>query len=379
MVGRSPCRKWFGILGALAAFAGPAYARKTNQPIYEDPFDLGAGGASLTLASKDGRIFANPALLPLGGGFHRWAGLTTSVLTNKESIDTAREMIANARGGSSDSSSSADSAASTQDFVDKVFKDPVRVGWGASLSWVTSRFGLAVFSRFEPDIQAQEFGAYGAPEVRFRAESYHGAALGLGLATPFRWLTFGLTSKYLYAAEPDVAVEATDQESITQFQNPQFIQDLTAHNTGTGFDAGMLIFVQGSHVNLSLAGKVDDLGNTAMRGPSESPTEFKQVVSAGSGLTLHTGADAIHMAFDYRDITNAYGEAQFKKFYAGTKILLRTYVGLAAGFYNGYPCYGAELDLILLRLAGTYYTRELGDHPGVNPRRIYMVSLSTGY
>ena len=89
-------RKILLILLALAAPATTALARKTNQPIYEDPFDIGAGGASLTRASKDGMIFSNPALLPQGGKFFRWVGTTFTLLSNKESIDTAREIFGKA-------------------------------------------------------------------------------------------------------------------------------------------------------------------------------------------------------------------------------------------------------------------------------------------
>lgn len=363
--------------------AAPALARKANEPIYQDPFDIGAGGASLTRASKDGRLFANPALLPQGGKFHRWAGFTFSVLANKESVGTAREMISGASSSDSSAEEGEDGAdggnAENEAFIDKVFDDPVRAGWGMSLSWITAYFGLSVFSRFEPDIRAREFGDSGFPELQFQAESYHGVALGAAMKTPFRWLTFGLTGKYLYAAEPNLSVELTDQEAIADMQDQNLTQDLTTHNTGVGIDAGMLMFFQGPWLDFSLAGKVDDLGATKLTGPAESPTEFKQVISAGTGVTLHTGADAIHMAIDYRDINNAYGEDMFKKVYVGTKVLLRTYVGLAAGYYHGSPSYGAEIDLILLRLAATYYTRELGDSPGVDPRRIYMFSLSTGF
>lgn len=360
------------------AWARPAYARKTNEPVYQDPFDLGAGGASLTRASRDGRLFSNPALLPYGGKFHRWIGTTFSVLANKESVGTAREMVTNASGGG-DTASKGEEGAANEEFIDKVFQDPVRVGWGLSVSWVTAYFGLSVFSRFEPDFRAREFGESGFPEVQFQADSYHGVALGAAMRTPFRWLTFGLTGKYLYAAEPNVSVELTDEEAIADMQSQTLAQDLTTHNKGFGVDAGMLMFFQGSTLDFSLAGKVDDLGNTKLLGPSETPSEFKQVVSAGTGLTLHTGADAIHMAVDYRDVTNAYDEDLFKKVYVGTKVLVRTYLGLGAGYYHGSPSYGAELDLLLLRIAGTYYTKELGDSPGVDPRRIYMISVSTGF
>jgi hypothetical protein len=382
------------LASVAACVVSPSYAwaHKTNQPVYTDPFDLGAGGAVLTRASKDGRLFANPALLPYGGKFHRWLGLTTTLLANRESLSLAREMMQNAQKGSGDDSGGGDASATettegeseggggdqNSEFIDKVLKNPVRVGWGISLAWVTSEFGLSVFSRFEPDIRGREVGATGLPEVRFQAESYHGAALGTAIRTPWRWLSLGVTGKYLYVSEPDVTVQVSDQESINQFQNPDFIQDLSSHNTGLGVDAGALAFFQGSSMDLSIAAKVDDAGGTKLTGPT-MPGEFKQVTSAGLGLTLHTGADAVHFAVDYRDLGDAYGEETFKKVYAGTKVLLRTYVGLSAGYYQGYPSMGAEIDLILLRLAVTSYTRELGDHPGADPRHIYMGSLSMGF
>ncbi len=354
--------------------ADVAWARKTNQPVYEDPFDIGAGGASLTRASKEGRLFANPALLPQGGAFHRWAGLTLTVLTNKESVDTARSLATGAR---EQEDGNEEAGPDTREIADAIFEQPLRVGWGASLAWVTRYFGLSVFSRFEPDLRARELGATGVPEIAFHAESYHGVALGTAINTPWRWLTFGLTGKYLYAAEPDLTIEVTDEEAIADLATNA--QGLASHNKGFGVDAGMLMFFQGQWVDFSLAGKVDDIGSTQLVGDNPSPTEFKQVVSAGTGLTFHTGADALHFAFDYRDILGAYGERPFKRYYAGTKLLLRTYIGLSAGYYNGYPSLGAEVDLILFRLAAVSFARELGDNPNTDPRRIYMVSLSMGY
>jgi len=393
----------------------PVYGRKTNQTIYQDPFDLGAGGASLTRASKDGRVHANPALLPYGGKFHFWGGTSFSVLSNKESIDIARDLLNQASGSSEGSSSEEDSSASGEEsgegagqageLMEKALKAPVRVGWGTSLAWVTRLFALSVFSKLEMDLRAKEFGQTGFPEAHFQGESYHGVLLGTGVRTPFRWLSFGVAGKYVYGSEPDLRVQLTDADSISQMSDPQIMQDLTTHKVGAGADLGMLMFFQGHSVDFSIAGKVEDIGNTkfvassgkagkqasedevaeeaalatgAQPSKHNSLDEFKQVMSIGTGLTFHTGADALHLALDYRDVTNAYGEKPFKKVYAGAKLLLRTYVGLSAGYYQGYPTYGAEIDLILLRLAGTYYTRELGDSPGVDPRRIYMFTVSAG-
>ncbi len=353
-------------------------AKKTNQAIYEDPFDLGAGGAALTRASKDGILFTNPAQLPLGSKIIRWIGLSTSVLTNKESVDTARDMIQQAQGSGSEESSE-EASAGADAFIEKVFANPVRLGWGVAFSVLTHNVGGAVFSRLEPDFEANLYGEYGMPEIRFTAESYHGGALGMGLRTPLRWLYLGATAKYLYAAEPEFGVELTNKEKIAELSDPTSLQNSISHNTGTGLDLGSLLFFQGDYTDLTLALKVDDVGNTAFQGDGSAPTSFKQMAHAGVGVTLHTGADALHFALDYRDIQGAYEEDLFKRVYAGTKLTIRTYLGLAAGFYQGYPTMGAEIDLIIMRLALCSYTRELGDHAGVNPRRIYLASLSTGF
>lgn len=368
----------FMMTGGLAA---PALAQKTNQPVYVDPFDRAAGAATLTRASKEGRIFANPALLPYGPGFHRWIGTTLAVSVNRESVDTSLELVQKSQAGGGDTGSAANSdsdaaSSETSTLIDKAFANPIRFGSSAAVSWVTKHVGVSAFGSGEFDLRARQYGDAGLPEIRLRAESYNGAAVGTALRTPWRWLSLGLTAKYLLATERDETVDISDQAAVEEFaQGASSI----GVNQGLGIDSGMLLFFQGKHVDLSLAGKVDDLGSTKLTGPENGLKELKQVASVGVGLAFHTGTDAIHLALDYRDIGNAYEEAAFKRIYAGTKILLRTYVGLAAGFYHGYPSLGVELDFIFFRLTAARYTRELGERPGVDPRHMYTVSLGMGF
>ena len=364
------------ILACLVAVP-QALARKTNGPIYEDPFDLGAGGASLTRASKEGVLYSNPALLPLGASFFRWTGLTSTLLVNKESVAAAQKIAKDAQG--SQNSGSSDAATQSSELIDKVFKNPIHLGWGLALSTVTSAFGLSVFSRFEPDISAHQFGSTGLPEIELRTESYHGVVLGTAVRTPMRWLLFGVTAKYLYAGEQDLAVQLTDSEAIAGFGQQSFVQDLVALNKGVGVDVGTLLFFQGDHFDLNIAAKADDLGNTKLTGLSAQPKEFKQVTSAGVALTLHSTLDALHFAADYRDLGGAYKEDLFKRLHVGTKVMLRTFLGISGGYYDGYPSMGVEFDPRIFRIAVTAYTRELGDHPGVDPRHIYVASFSAGF
>lgn len=369
------------LLFAFFVSESRAWARKTNQPLYETPFDIAAGGASLTFAAKEGRLFTNPALLPYGGSFHQWLGSTTTVIVNQESISTLQHLAQG--GGSSGSPSSGggsgDPASSTSPLLEQIFKTPLRMGAAQALSWLTSSFAISGFSRFEADLKALEYGQNGMPQIAFQAESYQGLAVGTALKPPLLpWLSLGLTVKSILASEPMLALELTDSTALENFKDPAYLRSLVTNNTGYGADLGTLFFLQGRHVDWKLAATVSDVGDTKLAGAGNIAA-LKQVVSAGLGLTFHTGADALHFAADYRDILGAYGEGSFKRWHLGVRFTVRTYVGLAAGYYDGNPSLGAEIDLLLVRLSATMYTRELGDHPGVNPRQIVLLSLSTGF
>ena len=334
--------------------------------VYEDPFDYGSGGASLTRASQAGMIISNPALLPYGAGFHRWIGTEPTVIVGKDSVDFAKSMKSG--GGSSTSNT---------ELVDKVFKSPIHAGFENAMSYINRTFGFTVFDRFEPDLRAQKYGEFGLPAINLGAESYHGVAVGAAtMIIPSR-LSLGLTAKYLYAADTDISIALTDQDKLKSLQSASGIKSLIGHNTGYGYDAGLLYFLQGYSVDWRLALKADDIGTTKLKGDG-SLTSLPAMYSAGLGLTFHTGADAIHMSMDYRDIRGAYEEYRFKRIRAGVKLLMRTYVGIGVGVLDGWPSYSAELDLILLRLTASYYTREYGASPGVDPRPIYAAGIAMG-
>jgi hypothetical protein len=339
---------------AVFAFLVPSPARgvHTNQALYEEPFDLAGGGASLTRATQEGVLFANPALLPWGAMNFYWIGLKTTAIVGKDSVDFARSAAA---GGTPDISGALDR--------------PVHAGMASALSFLTGNFGLSAFARVEPDIVISRYGHLGLPEVTVQAEGY-GGMVGSWAQRATSWLSLGLTGKYLYVAEPFIQGDVTQQEKImADAQNVSYGQ-------GIGYDAGALVFLQGRQMDFRWALKVDDVGGTEFTG-TQAP--LKQTISTGLGLTFHTNKDAIHLSADYRDLQRAYGELYFKRLYLGSKFLVRKWVGVAAGLYQGYPSYGVVADLLLMRVSATYYTREMGDHPGVDPRGIYMASLAFGF
>lgn len=355
----------FALFAALMVAAGPCYAKKGSGMVYEDPFDLGAGGASLTRASQAGMLIANPALLPYGDGFHRWVGSEATLIVGKDSTDFARSMS----GGSEQD---------TGELLNTLTRTPVHAGITHSTSYMNKAFGLALFNRFEPDLFARKYGRTGLPEVSFSAESYHGVAISAASLVFSKVVSFGITGKYLYAAEPDLAIEINDEESLKKLTSSGGMQSMMTHNTGAGVDAGLIFFKQGLNLDWKLALKLDDAGGTKLSGGG-ALTSIPQTTSAGVATTLHTGTDALHLAVDYRDIQGAYREKLFKRVRAGAKIMIRRYVGVGMGVYDGWPSYAAELDLILIRLTAAAYTREMGDSPGVDSRPVYSAGLAMGF
>lgn len=359
----------------IALLCSTAVWGKTNEPIFQDPFDIGGGGASLTRATQEGMLASNPAMMPYGAKFFRWLGLKTSISVGQDSVDFAKSAAKGSKG-------EGDSAAQNQAFVDKIFDTPIHLGVAESLTFITSNFGMTVFTSTEPDIRAwkrgdPELGA-GTPTIALRNELYGGALVSFAQRTPLPWFSYGLTGKYLLADERKINVEITDQTAITNAREEAQSLKAVPKKPAFGTDFGTLIFAQGNILDWRFASTVTNIGGTQFAEGAE-PSEFKQMVNFGTSLTLHSDADAIHFAVDYRDALGAYDDLQYKHIYAGTKITIHRFLGLSAGLYQFNPTYGIELDLFFMRLAAASYAREYGRSPGVDRRPIYVISFSLGF
>ena len=348
---------------------------RTNQPFFEDPFDVAAGGSTLTRATQEGMLINNPALLPYGGKFFRWLGTKTTISTGKASVELVRGLVQS--GSTSDVSGDDDSNA----FVNELFSKPIHFGFSQALSLITNNGGITVFGNLEPDLRAYRYGdsaqGAGVPNVVVRNETYGGAYASVAGRSAVDWFAYGLTFKYLLINETTTRIDLIDESSFEAAQSEAGQLQSASLNKGVGVDVGTLFFAQGKHVDFRFALTVGDVSTTRLTGSGDR-TSIPRTINAGVGFTLHTQADAIHFSADLRDAANAYEEELFKRLYLGTRILIRTYLGLAVGVYHGWPTYGAEIDLLLFRLAASSYTREYGDRPGVDSRPIYQVSISTG-
>jgi len=342
------------------------FARKTNHNVWQDDFDLSAGGASLSLATQEGMLFANPAQLPIGGKLFRWLGLKSSFFIGEQSVALFQSFRQKTEEEESNMSS-------------KIFEKSIHFGTSYSFSFITNNLGIVSFFKLAPEAYTSRYGIAGMPQLKLSGELYGGVVVGGGFRLPkIPWLSLGVGLKYLIVSEPEIIADISSLESLKNIQDPEALQKHFHPGQGLGLDLGMLFFFPGSSIDYRLSIKLDNLGGTYFRN-ADYPSSFKQTFHIGTGVTFHQNSSAIHLALDYRDITNAYKEEWFKKLYMGVKTMIQTYLGVGLGLYQGYLSYGVEIDLIFLRLAAVHYTEETGEHPGVKPRSIYQITLATGF
>jgi len=348
----------------LPIFEGRAEPLRKSAPLYENPFDLAAGGASLTRATQEGVFFSNPSLPALGAGFLRWIYGRTAIHFGADAIDLGRDMYKKSKQGTLKADST---------LIEKLLKTPVHAGNDITLGFVSAYGGIGAFQTLRADIEGRQFGSQGLPEVRTRADGAVGLA-GLAAIPVGDALSFGVSVK------PSYAVEASENIALSDFSGggaKQLLSDIkknTRYGLGISVSAGSTLQLRSQNFDFRLATTVDDIGQTKF---ASGVSPWKQIVNAGIGIIPHTRGSALHCAADLRDLTRTYGEHWTRRFRAGCKLLMASRLGIGAGYYQGWPSFGLVANLVVLRLEAGSYTREFGSEAGTRGRRVYF--LATGF
>ncbi len=337
---------------------------RKSAPLYENPFDLCSGGASLTRATQEGVFFSNPSLPALGAGFLRWIYGRTALHFGADAIDLGRKVYAQKKAGT---------LKVNTELIEELLKTPIHVGNDATLGFLTAFGGLSVFQTLRTDIEGRQFGSQGLPEVRTRADAAAGLAALASMSVGDK-LAVGVSVKPSYAAETLENISLSDFSGTGAKQMLADIKSNTRYGLGISLSAGSTLQLRSPHFDLRLAATADDVGQTKF---SSGVSSWKQTINAGIGIIPHTRGSSVHCAADLRDLRRAYGEHWTRRFRAGCKLLLASRIGFGAGYYQGWPSYGIVANLILMRLEAGSYTREFGSEAGTRGRRVYFVA--TGF
>lgn len=346
-----------------AADTGRPFPLRTHQAIYQNPFDLSSGGASITRTTLEGSMFVNPSLPAFGNGLHRWAFLRTQLHLDAATSETAVRPLLQQNSENPVS----------PELIQKALTRPIHVGHDTALGYINRYFGIAGFSNVRADVAVRQFGDVGVPQARVRAYGIGGGGVSASFAFG-QFLAFGATSKYLEVAQ------AAENLSIGDIQNPdalsQRVQSALKRGSGFSSDAGATLQLRSQFFDIRLSGTVHDIGNTAL-GVDLDP--FLQTIGAGVGFTLHGRENSVHCAADLRDVLEAYGEHWTFRSYAGCKATYHKVISLGAGLSQGYPTAGVVLKVLFSRLEAGIYTQEVGSQAGIEGRTVYFFAMGTEF
>lgn len=353
----------FCLFGAVNATAQSNTSLKNSEPIYQNPFDLASGGASLTRATQEGVMFANPSLPAFGEGILRWIFLRSTISVGEETINTGTEVAKNVTSGGSTTSL-------IENVADDLFKSPNYFGISNAAGIITAKFGIAGFAANKLVTNGKPFGNVGVPQLVVQDNGFAGVAATFSTSLGDT-IALGIGPKYIYNAEVNTTLAVSDVMSPSNATEKL----KAALATGSGFatDLGVTLQHRTKYFDLRFAGVVSDVGNTTFSGGRLSP--WQQAYHVGLGFALHDFTNALHCAIDYRDVTDVYQEDFPRKIYMGCKALITKIIGFGFGYLQGWPSYGVVLNLYLFRLEGGVYTRDVARQSGLIGQKIYFLSL----
>lgn len=337
---------------------------KTHEPIYQAPFDLAAGGASLTRATQEGAQFANPSLTALGAGVLRSLFLRSTVHVGADAVDLAAQAAKSILAGEGARSTS-------RDLMGRALKTPVHVGADMAMGALFAPGGFSLVATTRADLETREFGDVGLPQLHLRALAFSGAAAHF--AQSFRdKIAIGVGAKALYGGEARERIGLNEIVAGGGSDAATLVRNKLKRGYGLSVDLGTTIQRRSRYLDSRLAVVVNDVGTTTFTG-SLSP--WKQTVNVGFGVTPHTRSNALHCAVDLRDIGRVYGEHWTRRTYAGCRLIFARLIGFGIGMSQGWPSFGTVVNLFFLRLEAGTYSREWGSQAGVGGRRVYFFAV----
>lgn len=161
------------------------------------------------------------------------------------------------------------------------------------------------------------------------------------------------------------------------------VDELRESGDAVGFDAGVIWkFAQDSRLKPSVGVSVMNIGDLDFGDAGEIPMTVNAGISLNPEIPVFR---SLIIGADYVDILNNYEEDDDpgKRVRVGGELQmfdkLLAAMTLRAGLYQGYPTYGADLRLLIVKLSYVSYTEEVGAHAGQDKDERHLVQLTLGW
>lgn len=330
---------------------------------------LGMGDAGTALAEGHDALFYNPA------GIADVKGLINEVIILSPQLEAG----ANAK----DLYNQIQAKTSTFDILKSIEGDPQHVAVQNYTGLVFRRSALGVYERAQTGLFLGTDPTKGMLVAQADVYARAGFHSAFGQSFFGDSLLVGLNLKFAHKAEGHVSLDAlTAQDQLKGVSASSALSKYVKRGNGVGADTGIIWKISDkSQTRFGLV--LRNVGGMKYRWPvpstSTAPSSDKQVLDLGISLAPQTKKSSATISIDYRDALNANGESPYKRIHLGGRLSFRGLLGFTAGLNQGYPTYGAFLNLKLMRAEVGTYSEELGQNPGDMRSKRIFARLAVGW
>ena len=339
-----------------------------NYPhLYRGMRSLGMGGAYTAVGGDSEAIFYNPATLTD-------MGFKLNLINPLVEVDKNAMDIATDAQDAMNISTEIDRTNALIDLISKNMGKPLHVRAAVFPSVSVSNFTIGVLGQGGADARLHNpLSSSGAVEVQGGYE--YGPVAGFSVGLPVTGLRLGLAGKYISRTSVNESF-TINEIAATNFK----IEDYQFTNSDFSLDAGLLYdlpFLPGIKPKVGVS--VLNITDLDFKQGGKIP----QTVNVGASITAKVPIlTEIILAADYEDIGKAYEQdkSNWKRFHIGAEAaFLKRHLLLRGGLNQGYPTYGAEIDLWIIKAGYTFYSEEMGAYAGQDKDERHLVQVSLGW
>lgn len=339
---------------------------KAYERFYMGVRPMGMGGAFTAVADDQNTIFYNPA------GLSRIKGLSFGLLNPAVSIgENGLDMY------SDSDDTDMDNTGEVADLLRDYTGDHIHL-----YAALTPHIGFRI-KNFGAMVTAFGIGNMDStvrnpvyPQFHMNSKVDIGGIGGVGFALP------GIKDLRL-----GIALKSVSRTSIKEVYTPAEIasddfEDRMEDDEETGSDVGMdfgviytLPWEKYFQTDLALAGQ--NIPELNLDNGEKLETQW----TAGIALKKDMGSFTILGAFDYKDFTESIeaDDDLGKRIHMGAELKFKNLFAIRGGFNQGYPTFGASLDLWVLKFDAAMYSEEVGEYAGQKEDKRYMGQITIGW
>lgn len=316
---------------------------------------LGMGNAYTAVVNNSDAIFYNPAGLAKMSGF-RWTIFDPGLATNSYN---SYQKFADIAANSSD----------VNQIISDLYGEKVNVYTGAKSLMSIGSFAFGAYGVVDGNFLVNN-PVFPNIETEYRVD--YGFVAGGGFELIPKWLNIGVQARRVTRKGGSVPIGVA---TIATLDSQTIQNQLNRSGIGYAFDWGATLQFPGA-LKPTVAFTWRDMGNTTFQPTSgaTAPEPVQQEHILGLGLNYESLFMDVRPAIDYRFLNNS-------NMQIGNKINMGIEFGfpmldLRGGFQQGYLSYGTSFDLWLMRVDIASYGVELGQYPGQQEDRRYMLQIS---